>query len=124
MTIIRYTNPGRRVGMGGAESLCSVCGSKYDADAEAVRCALGDHVRSLLGRVRSYAGYRRHLVAENGALVVLLDAREAGISDAPDEPWVLLCDVHSSILTDTNRRRLAGWMRSPQDWCEDCRGGS
>lgn len=123
-TIIHCTSPRRRIGRGGYEYVCAACESKYDTREQAVACAERDHVRRHTAACPSYDGYRAHKIAPNGMLVVLVNAREAGLSSDPEEKWMLICDLHSTILSDTNKRRIRGWMDAPQEWCEDCAGGA
>ena len=35
--------------------------------------------------------------------------------------WLLICEDHSSIIQDTNMRRLWAWADLVSDWCEECR---
>lgn len=53
------------------------------------------------------------------------------LAEVPDDggKWALLCEHFDDdgvstgiggILQDTNRRRLAGWKRHPDQWCPEC----
>jgi hypothetical protein len=120
--IIHRTNPDTRLGMGGVEYVCASCRSKYDTSAEAVSCAERDAVRRAVAECPSWDGYRSHKVTDGGSrLVVLVNAKEAGLSSDPEEKWMLICDTHGGLLSDTNKARLAGWMDAPVEWCEECR---
>lgn len=73
---------------------------------------------------RTYAGYRAAYLVD-GHLAVVLHGLDSGIESDPENPWVVLCDDHSTIVS---ARTLADAKVIGQVggtlWCESCRAAT
>ena len=53
-----------------------------------------------------------------GVQVTLCLTEAEGLSVEDGGKWVLICEKHSSIIQDTNKRRLWSQVDEVSDWCE------
>ncbi len=56
----------------------------------------------------------------NGKRITISLTEFEGLNPDDGGKWVLMCETHSFIIQDTNKRRLWAWSTEPQSWCEDC----
>lgn len=52
--------------------------------------------------------------------VVLYDGDEAGL-DTSGGRWSVFCPEHGSLISETSKARATKMLRSPHDWCRQCR---
>lgn len=57
-------------------------------------------------------------IVVNGFKVEICHVDDYGLNADDGGKWVLVCVAHSSIVQDTNKKRLWQHARSVADWCE------
>jgi len=64
---------------------------------------------------------KKVLVGDEHVTVSICLTEDEGLCIEDGGKWLLICEDHSSIVQDTNHRRLWAWADRPEDWCEECR---
>jgi hypothetical protein len=64
---------------------------------------------------------KKVLVGDKTVTVTICLTEDEGLCVADGGKWLLICEEHSSIVQDTNKRRLWGSADEVADWCEECR---
>ena len=64
---------------------------------------------------------KKVLVGEEFVTVSICLTEEEGLDVLDGGKWLLICEAHSSIIQDTNHRRLWAHADEVSDWCEECR---
>ncbi len=60
-------------------------------------------------------------VGSETVTVTICLTEDEGLDINDGGKWLLICEDHSSIIQDTNMRRLWGSADEVSDWCESCR---
>jgi len=80
--------------------------------------------KARIAEARTWAGFRQaHYARTTGALVVVLDDREAGL-DSGDcvGRWVTLCDDHDRLVFHETLETACSQASDPGGWCGVCNG--
>lgn len=64
---------------------------------------------------------KKVLVGDKTVTVTICLTEDEGLCVEDGGKWLLICEEHSSIVQDTNKRRLWGSADEVADWCEECR---
>jgi hypothetical protein len=64
---------------------------------------------------------KKVLVGSETVTVTICLTEDEGLDINDGGKWLLICEDHSSIIQDTNKRRLWGSADEVSDWCEMCR---
>ena len=64
---------------------------------------------------------KKVLVGDEYVTVTICLTEDEGLDVLDGGKWLLICETHSSIVQDTNHRRLWAWADRSEDWCESCR---
>lgn len=64
---------------------------------------------------------KKVLVGDQAVTVTLCLTEDEGLCVEDGGKWLLICESHSSIVQDTNKRRLWASADEVSDWCEECR---
>jgi hypothetical protein len=64
---------------------------------------------------------KKVLVGEEFVTVSICLTEEEGLDINDGGKWLLICEDHSSIVQDSNYRRLWANAEEVEDWCEECR---
>lgn len=57
----------------------------------------------------------------DGVTVSICLTEDEGLDINDGGKWLLICEAHSSIVQDSNYRRLWANADEVSDWCEECR---
>lgn len=58
---------------------------------------------------------------ENGVLVGVYDADDAGMESDPSIPWATVCELHGSIVCHSTLAAAKYHASKPTSWCDCCR---
>lgn len=64
---------------------------------------------------------KKVLVGDEYVTVSICLTEDEGLCVEDGGKWLLICESHSSIVQDTNHRRLWASADEVSDWCEECR---
>jgi len=57
----------------------------------------------------------------DGVIVTLCLTEDEGLSITDGGKWLLMCETHGGIIQDSNKSRLWGWSKNPEQFCDGCK---
>ena len=64
---------------------------------------------------------KKVLVGDEFVTVSICLTEDEGLDVNDGGKWLLICEAHTSIVQDSNYRRLWANADEVSDWCEECR---